>query len=340
MRKYALLSLGFLLLLVLNNVACYRLYNYLNPPIKPVTESYLTQNYTKLLDSTITVRSISDTEEGLGTGIWYKDGYIVTAYHVVENSKAVFVTRDGIAKALQCSVYAYDPVLDIAIIKVNNADQQNIALFKPTYLNWANSNEQQVGETVWAIGNPVGITDTITQGIVSYTSRIFQTINPFSRYIQTDASINEGNSGGDVINANGRIVGMSDFINTNGGNGSIGLNFAIQSDIVKQTVDNLLSGKKIVHPYIGIALSFINNEAVMSPDPTGPAKAINPYDELISANGRTFSSIAEWTNFEESLTVGQFVTIKLDRINTDGSETIKIVEVEVINSPIFIDRVQ
>ncbi len=315
--KYVKYGFLFLMLLMINNFLFYKFYQDNNPiPVLPSSKSYLTLNYTSLIDSSVLIKGIVPGGEAFGTGIWLKDGYIVTAYHVVGNmTQGIIVSRLDINTAIHATLYASDPVLDIAIIKITPEDESKIADFKPVYLQWAKNNEQSVGETLYVLGNPLDVQNTITEGILSANDKIFQQINPFVEYIQTDASLNEGNSGGAIVNSNGRIVGMSDFIL--GGDRSAGLNFGVSSDDIVNCINQLMiSQKPVDHAYIGLIFTFVNNKILIMADPQGPAaSAIPEVDEFVSLNGKTFNSIQEWVDYQKTLKVGDSVSVVVSRDN-------------------------
>lgn len=331
--KYGFL---FFLMLLINNFLFYKFYQDTNPiPTLPSSESYLTRNYNNLTDSSVLIKGLVPNGEVFGTGIWWKDGYIVTAYHVVSKISNITVSRVNVNTVMHADVYAADPVLDIAIIKISNDDMGKIKDFNPVYLQWANSDEQAVGEPLYILGNPLGIQNTVTEGIMSSTDKIFEVINPFSDYIQTDASMNEGNSGGAIVNSNGRIVGMSDFIY--GADRSDGLSFGVRSNDIVNCINQLMATKTpAVHPYLGLYFSFINKDIYVAADPLGPSVSIIPQvDKFISINGRTFTSVKDWIEYEKTLSVGKPVSIVVSR----DSKNVTLV-VSPVAAPNFMARQQ
>lgn len=181
----------------------------------------------------------------LGSGfIIRSDGFIVTNNHVVQSAESVRVTlHDG--KKLPATVYATDPMSDIALLKVNAKDL-------PT-LSFGDSNKVRPGDWVISIGNPFGLGGTVSAGIVSAIARDIN-IGRYNDFIQTDAAINKGNSGGPMINTKGEIIGINTAIISTSGGGSIGIGFAVPSNVVKQTVAQLLLHKKVVRGWLGVQI--------------------------------------------------------------------------------------
>lgn len=181
----------------------------------------------------------------LGSGfIIRSDGFIVTNNHVVQSAESVRVTlHDG--KKLPATVYATDPMSDIALLKVNAKDL-------PT-LSFGDSSKVRPGDWVISIGNPFGLGGTVSAGIVSAIARDIN-IGRYNDFIQTDAAINKGNSGGPMINTKGEIIGINTAIISTSGGGSIGIGFAVPSNVVKQTVAQLLLHKKVIRGWLGVQI--------------------------------------------------------------------------------------
>jgi serine protease Do len=184
-------------------------------------------------------------ESGLGSGVIISsDGYIVTNNHVVDGAKIVTVTlADG--RELSARVVGRDPQTDVAVIKVSAKDLPAIT--------FAPSHEVEVGDRVLAIGNPFGIGETVTTGIVSATGRRAGIGLKYEDFIQTDAAINPGNSGGALVDVDGRLVGINTAILSHSG-GFQGVGLAVPSDIVSNVAQNLVATGKVVRGYIGIGI--------------------------------------------------------------------------------------
>ena len=184
-------------------------------------------------------------ESGLGSGVIISaDGYIVTNNHVVDGAKQVTVTlSDG--RELTANVVGRDPQTDVAVIKVQAKDLPAIT--------FAPSHNVEVGDRVLAIGNPFGIGETVTTGIVSATGRRAGLGLKYEDFIQTDAAINPGNSGGALVDVEGRLVGINTAILSHSG-GFQGVGLAVPSDLVGNVADNLVAHGKVVRGFIGIGI--------------------------------------------------------------------------------------
>jgi serine protease Do len=184
-------------------------------------------------------------ESGLGSGVIISsDGYIVTNNHVVDGAKIVMVTLSS-GRELPARVVGRDPQTDVAVIKVSANDLPAIT--------FAPSRNVQVGDRVLAIGNPFGIGETVTTGIVSATSRRAGLGLKYEDFIQTDAAINPGNSGGALVDVEGRLVGMNTAILSHSG-GFQGVGLAVPSDLVSNVAQTLAASGKVVRGYIGIGI--------------------------------------------------------------------------------------
>ena len=193
-------------------------------------------------------------EHGLGSGVIVSpDGYIVTNNHVVDGAMDIRVTLSD-RRILPAKLIGRDSLTDLAVIKV---DQKNL----PS-VPWGDSTQLHPGQLVLAFGNPFGFRFTVTRGIVSALNRP----NPFAtdrrkpgQFIQTDAAINPGNSGGPLVNARGEVVGINTFLISSSGAFS-GMGFAIPSQLVRPTVESLISTGKMQHGYMGIGIADVTPE--------------------------------------------------------------------------------
>jgi serine protease Do len=191
-------------------------------------------------------------EHGVGSGIIISsDGYIVTNNHVVDGAQQIKVTLND-RRVLTGKVVGTDKMTDLAVIKVNASDLPTVA--------WGDSTRLQPGQTVLAFGSPFGYFQfSVTRGIVSAVNRPNPySDNPRSRgsFIQTDAAINPGNSGGPLVNSHGELVGINTFIISNNG-AFAGAGFAIPSQIVHATADQLIKNGKVEHGYLGININDV-----------------------------------------------------------------------------------
>ena len=190
----------------------------------------------------------------LGSGfIINQDGHIVTNNHVVANASEIRVKlSDG--RELPAKMVGRDVKTDLALLKVEATGLPVIPL--------GNSGELQVGEAVMAIGNPFGLEQTVTTGIVSATGRVIGE-GPYDNFIQTDASINPGNSGGPLINTRGQAIGINSAIFTQTG-GSVGIGFAIPVDLAKTVVTQLATGGRVVRGYLGVGIQSMTADLAKS----------------------------------------------------------------------------
>lgn len=197
-------------------------------------------------------------QQSLGSGVIVDpSGLIVTNNHVIEDGDEVKVALAD-RRELDCDVVLKDEQLDLAVLKVRNPKE---AL--PT-LPLADSDQLQVGDLVLAIGNPFGVGQTVTQGIVSALARSQVGISDYQFFIQTDAAINPGNSGGALVDMDGKLVGINTAIFSRGG-GSNGIGFAIPSNMVKVFVDSARRGGSAVElPWIGAELQPVTNDIAES----------------------------------------------------------------------------
>ena len=187
---------------------------------------------------------------GSGVIVDAKRGYIVTNNHVVENADEISVQlSDG--RTLQAELVGLDPKVDLAVLKVK-ADGL-------TELPFADSSQLRVGDFVVAIGNPFGLNQTVTSGIVSALGRSNLTAAVFEDYIQTDASINPGNSGGALVDLSGRLVGINTAIFSKSG-GNIGIGFAIPANMVQAIMRELIDHGRVRRGYVGLEVRALTHD--------------------------------------------------------------------------------
>jgi serine protease Do len=194
-------------------------------------------------------------QSGLGSGVIISaDGYIVTNNHVVDGADSVTVTLDD-GRVLKARVVGRDPQTDIAVVKVDAKDLPAI--------KFAESAKAEVGDRVLAIGNPFGIGETVTTGIVSAKGRRPNLGLAYEDFIQTDAAINPGNSGGALVDIDGRLIGLNTAILSRSG-GFQGVGLAVPSDLVRGVVDNLVQNGKVVRGFIGVRIQDVTPDLAES----------------------------------------------------------------------------
>jgi S1-C subfamily serine protease len=199
-------------------------------------------------------------QQGTATGSGFvidKDGYIVTNAHVVEGADNVAVSFSENGESVPAEVKGVDRSTDVAVLKVDPSKADNL-----TTIPLGDSSKAQVGDPVIAIGNPFGLSRTVTTGIVSGLQRQIQAPNGFtiSNVIQTDAAINPGNSGGPLLDANGRVIGINSQIQTGGGQGSVGIGFAVPINTVKNELSKLKAGESVERAYLGVQMQRVDSQ--------------------------------------------------------------------------------
>src|SRR6201984_354477 len=183
-------------------------------------------------------------EKGLGSGVvMTQDGYILTNNHVVDGASNVTVTLAD-KREFKAKVIGTDPKSDIAVIKI---DATNLPC-----MTIADSSKVQVGDYALAVGDPFGVGQTVTMGIVSATRRTNLGIEDYEDFIQTDAPINPGNSGGALINDRGELIGINTAIITHGSGGNQGIGFAVPSNLARTVMEEILKSGKVTRAYLGI----------------------------------------------------------------------------------------
>lgn len=240
-------------------------------------------------------------EHGLGSGVVISpDGYIVTNNHVIEGAVDIRVTTHD-RRVLRAKLIGADPLTDLAVLKVNETNMASVP--------WGDSTQVRPGQLVLAFGNPYGFRFTVTRGIVSAVNRPNLDTNRSKpgEFIQTDAAINPGNSGGPLVDSRGEVVGINTFLVSPSGTFS-GMGFAIPTQIVKPTVDELIRTGKVEHGRIGIGITDVTPEnakffgdstamgAVVTqvePDSPGAKAGLQIGDVITEVNGKKVSDSGE-----------------------------------------------
>ena len=277
--------------------------------------------YAAASPSVVSVR----TGEGSGTGFLVKsDGTIVTNAHVVGNNSDVQVRFQDDGNFHDARVLGVDESTDLAVIKVDASAANGV---KPLAL--ADSDKVQVGDTALAIGYPLGLDRTATAGIISGLERDIQAPNGFSidKVIQTDAPINPGNSGGPLLNSNGEVIGVNSQIATaGGGNGSVGIGFAIPANTVKNVLPQLERGAQPEHAYLGVSTAQGQNGGAQVGEVTsgGPAAkaGLRAGDVITEVDGDHVGSPEDVAKAIEDNKPGDKVDVKVERNGSD--QTIQV----------------
>lgn len=262
---------------------------------------------------------------GLGSGVVInaKKGYVVTNYHVINGAEKIRVQlHDG--REYDAELVGGDQMSDIALLKLEKA--KNL-----TEIKIADSDQLRVGDFAVAIGNPFGLGQTVTSGIVSALGRSGLNIENFENFIQTDAAINSGNSGGALVNLNGELIGINTAIlGPNGGN--VGIGFAIPSNMMKNLADQILEFGEVKRGMLGVQGGEITSELAdalgyesskgafvsqVLPDSAADKAGLKAGDIIISVNGKKVETFAELRAKVATLGAGKTVTLGVIR---DGKE--------------------
>ena len=273
--------------------------------------------------------------QSLGSGfIIDKKGYIITNSHVIDNAEKIMVILHD-DQSFEADVVGKDPKTDVALLKINP---------KKTILKavkFGNSNDLRVGDWVMAIGNPFGFGGTVTAGIVSARGRNIG--GSYDDYIQTDASINRGNSGGPLFDMNGNVVGINTAIFSQSG-GSVGIGFAVSSNLAKQVSDQLRKYGRTKRGWLGVLIQQITKEIadtlglkdthgalVSSATENGPAfkAGIKSGDIILKFNGVKIKNMNELPKVVAGTPVGKSVKVEIWREGKIKTLRVKLGELEL-----------
>jgi len=267
----------------------------------------------------------SQGQSSLGSGVIVAaQGYILTNNHVVEGADEIAVMLPGSTVA-EARVVGTDPETDLAVLQVAAKDLQPITFAEPASV--------QVGDIVLAVGDPFGVGQTVTQGIVSATGRNRLGINTFENFIQTDAAINPGNSGGALVDTSGHLIGINTAIYSRSG-GSQGIGFAIPVSLARQVMEQIITTGKVSRGWLGVSARDVIHEstgaaagaALVGIQRGGPAHraGLRPGDTVVSINGREIADTAALINETASLSPGIKAQFKILR---DGESIALDIEV-------------
>src|SRR5712675_242989 len=275
----------------------------------------------------------SQREESLGSGVIVSpDGYILTNNHVIEGATDVKVTLSN-KKQLQAKVIGADPKTDIAVLKIEGSDYPAITT--------GDSSKVQVGDYALAVGDPFGVGQTVTMGIVSAMNRGNLGIEDYEDFIQTDAPINPGNSGGALVNDRGELIGINTAILSHGSGGNQGIGFAVPVNLARQVMDQIMDHGKVTRAYLGIVVQDVTpaiakamgqNELhgalvgdVKASGPAGKA-GLERGDVILEVNGKSVSDSRELRMNISMMKPDADVKLKILREGKQSDITVKLGE--------------
>lgn len=236
-------------------------------------------------------KRLSRKAYSLGSGfIVDPSGYIVTNYHVIAAADQIDVTIGEMSnqQTYKAKVIGKDPRTDLALLKIDAKQEL-------PYVKFGDSNKSKVGDCVVVIGNPFGLNGTATSGIISAKARDMSN-STFDDFIQTDASINKGNSGGPMFNIQGEVIGVSTMMMTTGGSGNIGIGFAIPSSTVEPVIEQLKAKGSITRGWLGVKIQPIDSKM---------AKAL----KLANTNGALVSEVTKDSPADKAgIAIGDIIT--------------------------------
>lgn len=255
-------------------------------------------------------------ESSLGSGVIVSpQGYILTNHHVIKAADEILVAlKDG--RNVKASVIGTDPDTDLAVLHIKLKDLPAITLSR--------THDIEVGDVVLAIGNPFGVGQTVTSGIISATGRNMLGINTFENFIQTDAAINPGNSGGALVNSHGELIGINTAIYSQSG-GSQGIGFAIPLSLAKNVLTQIIEFGHVKRGWLGVAIQDMNPELAQSFDmdkvfgiivngvaKTGPADkaGIQPGSVITHINDTEVTNTRHLLNLVSQVKPGNPISIK------------------------------
>jgi len=268
-------------------------------------------------------REDDSPQMGLGSGVIVSpEGYILTNNHVVEGAQEIEVTLSD-SRRTTAKVIGTDPDTDLAVLR--------ITLDRLPVIAMGNSDTVQVGDKVLAIGNPFGVGQTVTGGIISALGRNQLGINTFENFIQTDAAINPGNSGGALVDVNGSLLGINTAIYSRSG-GNMGIGFAIPVNTARQVLEGLVRNGHVTRGWIGVEPVELNSDLaetfgikqtegviITGVLQNGPAfkAGLKPGDVLLAVGEKDVRNVSELLTLIAAQTPGTAVKMRIKRRNAD-----------------------
>ena len=307
-----------------------------------------------LMESKNNQSVVGNNGRGTCSGFVINDqGYIVTNYHCVHNATQLMLAFYDLDdwNLYDVKIIGIDPLADIAVIHIPKRKKTL------PFLNWSKE-EPWDGMDVFAVGHPFGMSWSITKGVISHSKRIIR--SPYVRYLQTDAAINSGNSGGALVNTAGNVVGVNSLIinpNPSLPKTNIGMGLALRNDDAAEIVDNLVSGKEHIRPIVGVSLVDINplNRETMTqmddvkeagitiPNTFGsiiaPTESIpeglEKFDTIVGINGKAVNRQEDLTDIIRNLQVGDTIDLLIIRDRVYKNVTVTLKKLEVTGAQLY-----
>lgn len=224
----------------------------LQDPVSPFMNDPFFQQFFGRNNPSFGGRTREGITSSLGSGVIINpDGFVVTANHVIKDAQEITVVLSN-KEEFDAKVMMKDPKADLAFLKIESSEPL-------PFIEMRDSDTLEVGDLVLAIGNPFGVGQTVTNGIISALARKAEGVSDYQYFIQTDAAINPGNSGGALVATDGKLVGINTAIYSRSG-GSQGIGFAIPSNIVRSLMDSKIEGGRVVHPWVGVQVQPVTRE--------------------------------------------------------------------------------
>ena len=307
-----------------------------------------------LMESKNNQSVVGNNGRGTCSGFVINDqGYIVTNYHCVHNATQLMLAFYDLDdwNLYDVKIIGIDPLADIAVIHIPKRKKTL------PFLNWSKE-EPWDGMDVFAVGHPFGMSWSITKGVISHSKRIIRA--PYVRYLQTDAAINSGNSGGALVNTAGNVVGVNSLIinpNPSLPKTNIGMGLALRNDDAAEIVDNLVSGKEHIRPIVGVSLVDINplnrEQITQMPDvleagitipntfgsmiapTTDIPEGLEKFDTIVGINGKAVNRQEDLTDIIRNLKVGDTIDLLIIRDRVYKNVTVTLKKLEVTGAQLY-----
>ena len=307
-----------------------------------------------LMESKNNQSVVGNNGRGTCSGFVINDqGYIVTNYHCVHNATQLMLAFYDLDdwNLYDVKIIGIDPLADIAVIHIPKRKKTL------PFLNWSKE-EPWDGMDVFAVGHPFGMSWSITKGVISHSKRIIR--SPYVRYLQTDAAINSGNSGGALVNTAGNVVGVNSLIinpNPSLPKTNIGMGLALRNDDAAEIVDNLVSGKEHIRPIVGVSLVDINplnrEQITQMPDvleagitipntfgsmiapTTDIPEGLEKFDTIVGINGKAVNRQEDLTDIIRNLKVGDTIDLLIIRDRVYKNVTVTLKKLEVTGAQLY-----